>query len=59
MRERPNERMDSDATKERTEGRRDGETDEREQQPPMRWVQLAYDLEQYGEGNPEQRGEVF
>jgi len=59
MRERPNERTDSDATEERTEGRRDGATDEREQQPSTRWVQLAYDLEQYGEATLEQRGEVF
>jgi hypothetical protein len=27
--------------------------------PPIRWVQLAYDLEQYGDPDPDERGEVF
>ena len=26
---------------------------------PIRWVQLAYDLEQYGDPDPDERGEVF
>lgn len=27
--------------------------------PPIRWVQLAYDLEHYGDPDPDERGEVF
>lgn len=27
--------------------------------PSARWVQLAYDLEQYGDPDPDERGEVF
>ena len=27
--------------------------------PTIRWVQLAYDLEQYGDPDPDERGEVF
>ena len=59
MRDQPNERMDFEAREEQTEARRDGRIEEREQRTPTRWVQLAYDLEQYGEERPEQRGEVF
>lgn len=67
MRDLPNERMDSDGMDQRTEasaaesagGRRDGETDDANARSSTRWVQLAYDLEQYGDVDPEQRGEVF
>jgi hypothetical protein len=51
--------MDFEAREEQTEARRDGRIEEREQKTPTRWVQLAYDLEQYGEESSEQRGEVF
>jgi hypothetical protein len=64
MRNQPNERMDSRGTEQRTEawpanGRRQGDTDDTEPRPSTRWVQLAYDLEQYGDVDPEQRGEVY
>jgi hypothetical protein len=59
MRDRPNERTEIDEEEGRTdlEGRGDGEPSD--SRPPTRWVQLAYDLEQYGEPDAEQRGEVF
>lgn len=37
----------------------EGEIDSRKPRSSIRWVQLAYDLEQYGDADPEERGEVF
>jgi len=67
MRNQPNERMDSDGNGQRTDaegawladGHRDGETGESRHTRSGRWVQLAYDLEQYGDPDPDERGEVF
>jgi hypothetical protein len=59
MRDRPNERMEIDGEEPRAHVERRGESEPLDSTPPMRWVQLAYDLEQYGELDAEQRGEVF
>jgi|1186.fasta_scaffold322039_1 hypothetical protein len=59
MREQPNERIAIDGEEGRTELERPGEGEPLESRPPSRWVQLAYDLEHYGELDAEQRGEVF
>ena len=63
MADRPNERTNDDA-----EGRTDatstpladgGEIEPKKSRPSIRWVQLAYDLEQYGDPDPDERREVF
>jgi hypothetical protein len=36
-----------------------GDTAPAKSRPPIRWVQLAYDLEQYGDPDPHERGEVY
>ena len=67
MRNQPNERLNSDGDEQRTDDggpsladdRHDGQADDSGRKRSTRWVQLAYDLEQYGEGGTEQRGEVF
>lgn len=59
MRDRPNERTEIDEEEGRTELERPGEGEPLEWRPPSRWVQLAYDLEHYGELDAERRGEVF
>ena len=67
MRERRNERMDFDDNEERgdaagawlADGRDEVQPDESARKPSTRWVQLAYDLEQYGDPDPNERGEVF
>jgi hypothetical protein len=59
MRDEPNERMNIDGEERRADLERRGESEPLESRPPTRWVQLAYDLEQYGELDAEQRGEVF
>ena len=55
----PNERMDIDEEERRTDVERRGESEPLDATPPTRWVQLAYDLEHYGELDAQQRGEVF
>ena len=35
------------------------DTERRKSRPSIRWVQLAYDLEQCGDPSPDERGEVF
>jgi hypothetical protein len=59
MRDQPNEQMDIDGEERRTDVERRGEGEPLDSRPPSRWVQLAYDLEQYGQLDAEQRGEVF
>ena len=63
MADRPNEQMED-----RTELRTDaggsstgdgGDVDAEKSRPSIRWEQLAYDLEQYGNPDPNERGEVF
>lgn len=64
MANRPNERMDDDSD---LRGDADGtppanrsrDVEPTKSKPPIRWVQLAYDLEQYGDPDPDERGEVF
>jgi hypothetical protein len=41
------------------DGRDERRPDESAPKPSTRWVQLAYDLEQYGDPDPDERGEVF
>jgi hypothetical protein len=60
------ERMDfdgsghpTDAPAGRDDGRHAGDGNPLDSRPSTRWVQLAYDLEQYGDLDPEERGEVF
>jgi hypothetical protein len=59
MRDEPNERMDIDGEERRTDLELRAESEALDSKPPSRWVQLAYDLEHYGELDAEQRGEVF
>lgn len=37
----------------------DGDIDGKKSRPSIRWVQLAYDLEQYRDPDAGERGEVF
>jgi hypothetical protein len=36
-----------------------GDTAPMKPRAQIRWVQLAYDLEQYGDPDPDERGEVY
>lgn len=62
--DRPNERKDEDREP-RTGAARtpladgNGDIEPTTSRPSIRWVQLAYDLEQYGDPDPDERGEVF
>lgn len=62
MADRPNEQVEdsaelrADADSSPTG---DGGIDAKKSRPSIRWVQLAYDLEQYGDPDPNERGEVF
>jgi len=64
MQDRPNERLDDDVReqlRDEADGERAGAGNEGAPSSTRstRWVQLAYDLEQYGDGDPENRGEVY
>ena len=61
--ERPNEPVNEDrnlgADAETASLAIGGDTNPTTPRPPIRWVQLAYDLEHYGDRDPDERGEVF
>lgn len=67
MQDQPNERRDADVQERQTDAAggvggdvgRDGQRTSAKLTQSKRWVQLAYDLEQYGGVDPENRGEVF
>ena len=63
MSEQPNERID-DGAERRTDA--DGapladgsDVEPNRSRPPARWVQLAYDLEQHGDPDPDEHREVY
>ena len=62
----PNDRIESDAQPQpdapdgvRADAARADDQPSSASNHSRRWVQLAYDLEQHGEGDSESRGEVF
>lgn len=63
----PNDRMETERSEERSEAANGAQADDVRAGDGMasdsgkskRWVQLAYDLEQYGNEDLETRGEVF
>ena len=64
MADRPNEQVDEGTElRPNADGAplADGaaDVDPKKSRPSVRWVQLAYDLEQYGDGNLDERGEVY
>ena len=64
MQDRPNERLDAHLAEQPRDGASREQADPRNDTAPQsarptRWVQLAYDLEQYGDGESEHRGEVY
>ena len=64
MADRPNEQMDEGTElRPNADGAplADGaaDVDPKKSRTSVRWVQLAYDLEQYGDGNLDERGEVY
>jgi len=64
MQDRPNERLDGQLAEQTLEGAGAEQANPRHDSGrraarSTRWVQLAYDLEQYGDGDPEHRGEVY
>jgi len=64
MQDRPNERLDARLAEQTLDGANGEEANPRNDTARQsarltRWVQLAYDLEQYGDGDPENRGEVY
>lgn len=63
MANRPNERTDEN-TERRADAQRApladrGDIKPTKSKPSVRWVQLAYDLEQYGDPDPDERREVY
>jgi len=64
MADRPNEAMGDGGelhgdVEGAPQGNGSGEVEPTKKRPSIRWVQLAYDLEQYGEVSPDERGELF